>query len=101
VRQRQGAGPAASRLAVHVAIEDALRKATVPAPHTITRLDTTRLSPGDTTAAAMAWAADISVTLLCDPWDHDLEGSSAGRTEAHQPPGRSREGPFRPAMRVW
>ena len=44
---------------MHVTINDALRTATVPAPHTITRLDTTRHTADDTVAAARAWAAEI------------------------------------------
>jgi hypothetical protein len=66
IRRRQGAPSAVGRLALHVAINDVLRTATVSAPHTITRLDTTHLTPDDTIAAAGAWAADILRTKNSD-----------------------------------
>lgn len=62
IRHRQGAQSAVDHIHVHVAINDALRTATVPAPHTITRVDTTRRTRGDAIAAAGAWAAEILPT---------------------------------------
>jgi gluconate kinase len=64
VSRRRGADSAVTRLDVHVDINRKLREATVPSPHTITRLDTTVLRPDGTIAAARSWAAGI---LAQDP----------------------------------
>jgi gluconate kinase len=64
VRSRLAARPgghrARDRADLHAALNDALRVATVPPPHTLTTLDTTHGSPATTVAEATAWAAMLA-----------------------------------------
>jgi hypothetical protein len=57
---RRGAPSAVARTAVHVELDAVLRRAVVPAPHTLTVLDTTGSAPAGTVAAAVRWAEGVS-----------------------------------------
>ncbi|TWP49916.1 hypothetical protein FKR81_22010 [Lentzea tibetensis] len=54
--QRRGAESAVRRVDRHVALNDTLKNAEVPPPHSLTIVDTTSLKPGETVARATAWA---------------------------------------------
>jgi hypothetical protein len=56
---RPGAPSAIANAKRHLCVNDALRSANIPKPHTFTALDTTQLTPQQTVASATAWASAV------------------------------------------
>ena len=60
IEARRDSGASRHRLDLHLRIDETLRQVRVPAPHSITVLDTSRLSPVETVTEALSWAGSAA-----------------------------------------